>query len=180
MTVRFEAGDIICVSGKSVFKNLISWFSRAPGEEKTYAKHIAGVSDKNTITEALSTVKSTKTEEWMPLHKKFEVWRLRTLNKNKRRDIKEYVRNKEGSIYGGWKLFLFGGDFLLTKIFRKDVYLFRRIGFSERFPICSWLWAYAYDTINYRFDGKDPNYLDPDTMHDIIIKNEKWILVYKK
>lgn len=177
---KFQTGDIICVSGKSLFKSIIGWFSRQPGESKVYAKHIAGFKDTITISEAVWTVKETNIDNWLKKHKYFEVWRKKDLTKHESVKIFDYLDSKEGSLYGGWKLFLFAGDYGLSKLLWKDIYLFRRLGFSESFPICSWLYAYAYDNINYRFCGYDPNYLDPDTMHRCMKKSDEWELVYKK
>lgn len=181
MTVKFETGDIIFVSGKSWFKNAIAWFSRSPGEEKTYAKHIAGIKTPDIVSEAVTKVKETPTNKWIRQNKKFEVWRYKPLTEQDKEKIYNYIDNKKGSIYGGWKLFFFAGDFLLSKVFRHDnFYFFRRALFLEKFPICSWLWAYAYDTIGYRFDERDPNSLDPDTMHDIVKVDTDWEMIYKK
>ena len=179
--VKFETGDIIFVSGKSLFKNAIAWFETGPGEEKTYAKHIAGMKTNNIVIEALTNVKETNSNNWIQKHKKFEVWRYKKLTEENKVKIFNYLDDKKGSIYGGWKLFFFAGDFLLSKIFRHDnFYLFRRVLFMENFPICSWLYAYAYDIIGYRFDGKNPNSLDPDTMHDIVKVDKNWEMIYKK
>jgi len=180
--MEFQTGDIICVNGDSLFKSIIGWFSRSHNEPKTYAKHIAGLKDNETVSEAVWTVKETSIHEWNISHKQFEVWRKKDISEKDKKIIYDYLNSKHGNIYGGWKLFLFASDFLLTKILRKrkDVYLFRKLGFIEDFPICSWLYAYAYDNIGYRFGGYEPNRIDPDTMRDKMLKSDEWEMIYKK
>lgn len=178
--MEFQTGDIICVSGKSVFKSIIGWFSRQPGESKVYAKHIAGFKISDIISEAVSKVNETNKDKWFKKNKHFEVWRKKDISKFEKDEIYKYLDSKEGKLYGGWKLLLFGMDFGISKILRIEVYLFRRIMFAENFPICSWLYSYAYDTIGYRFCDYHPNYIDPDTMHRCIKESDEWELIYKK
>jgi hypothetical protein len=179
---KFETGDVICVNRKSLFGKLVAWFSREPGEERVYSTHISGFKYPDTISEAGLTVKDTNYLKWFDNHKRFEVWRKKHLTKFEQHVIQEYLNKYKGNIYGGLKLLLFLADFSLTKLLRKrkDIYLFRRIGFIEDFPICSWLYSYAYDKIGYKFGGYEAKRLDPDTMRDVMVDSEEWELIYKK
>jgi len=172
--MEFQTGDIICVRGKGWLSKTIRWFSRSRNEALTYANHIAIVKDRYTVSEALWTVKETEIYEWMEKHKNFQVWRFDLLTDAEKDKIYKYLCEYKGNFYGGWKLLFFAGDLGLTKLFGKEMYIFRKMLFIDYFPICSWLATHAYAKAGYRFRDFDPNYLDPDTMHDIIMNNGRW------
>jgi len=71
-------------------------------------------------------------------------------------------------------------DGLLNKIARQDIFFFRRLNHSDRYPICSWITAYAYDRVlHYRF-GVPPECADPDQMYDWVKAHPReWTLIFR-
>jgi hypothetical protein len=47
----------------------------------------------------------------------------------------------------------------------------------DRYPICSWLWAYAYERGAGYAGWGEPNAVSPDCMHDHVIKSDDWEMV---
>ena len=178
--MEFQTGDIICVKSRGFFGKIISWFSRSRNEAPTYANHIAIVKDRNTVSEAVSTVKETEIHEWIEKHKHFQVWRFELLTDAEKDKIYKYLCQFQGKFYGGWKLLFFAGDLGLTKLLGKETYFFRKMLFIDNFPICSWLASNAYAEAGYRFRDFNPNYLDPDMMHDIIMNDGRWKLIFTR
>jgi hypothetical protein len=54
-------------------------------------------------------------------------------------------------------------------------YLFRKLCRKDNYPICSWVTAYAFDEVNYRFLGLPPSQSQPDDQYDHIRQNpDEW------
>ena len=65
------------------------------------------------------------------------------------------------------------------KIF-KEIFLFRRLLKSEKYPICSWVYAYSvYNAVGYQFNNIRPNWVDPDVMHDEMIRSKDWEIIFR-
>jgi len=91
-----------------------------------------------------------------------------------------------GRQYGWLKLLIHLLDAFLTFLRRKETYFFRRMMFYDRYPICSWVEAYAYKAIQVDF-GCEPNTADPDVIQDykkthpeiwkLIVKAERGVMI---
>jgi hypothetical protein len=68
---------------------------------------------------------------------------------------------------------------LINKALDKDVYLFRRLGNGNGYPVCSEITAITYDrALHYRF-GVPPECADPDHIHDWLRSHpEEWVRVF--
>lgn len=178
---HYRTADLIfCLKGKKPhwFAKAIAWFTRHRSEKPTRVYHVAGFVSPGFVAEALSRVKTTDWCDWLDGHQAYEIWRHAELTESERRDAASYVIRQRGSYYGVVKIGLQAVDGLLGKFWGRGVFLARRLAFAERFPICSWLWAYAYDAVGQGFGG-DPRRLSPDDMHDYVKKSSEWERVGK-
>lgn len=168
-------GDIVLTKSKEWYGWLIRWGNQYTGEEKTVCNHVGVGEDKVYFIEALWTTVRTM---WANLQYEpkdtWEVWRHKSLTDEQRIAVAEKAREYLGRKYGWWKIGLHGIDGILGKIFCTDVYLFRRIGFMDKYPICSWLAAFAYKkAIGYEF-GVDPERAAPDDIRDWVSTHGDW------
>ena len=175
-----KSSDVIFVTGnKSIFHKLIGWFTRTRDEPKTIAKHVAGMLNEAMVIEALWRVTKTSSNEWFNTHENFEVWRNKSLSSEDRVEIASKVVEYDSNFYGFWKLFLHGADLLVEKIVNRQFYFFRKIMFSEDYPICSWLWALPYYKKAGISFGTSYRWADPDSMRDHVSKSDEWEMVHK-
>jgi len=169
--------DLIFTSSPKLLGKLIGWFSQSRDEDKTYARHEAGIGLNNNVVEALTTVVSTPWLDWQP-DCSFEVWRNYGINPKDREIIAGYAEDQIGRKYGYAKLILHALDCMVGKISGGSPYIFRRLAFMDNYPICSWLWAYAYNQISLWFGGS-PRKVSPDDKLDYISNSPTWKMVYK-
>jgi hypothetical protein len=166
---EFLAGDVVlCPSGGKGdwMGQVIRSLQQTYGEDPTYATHTAQFIDSRTVLEMNYVVKVRTIEQFFEGRKAFEVWRCSSLTIQQREALafqaKRYLNDK----FGGVKLFTHLLDGLINKVVHKDVFFFRRLNHSDRYPICSWITAFAYDrALHYRF-GVEPQLADPDQIHD--------------
>jgi len=177
---ELKPADLLLVGGDWWVSNLIKYFTRYRGEAPTKVHHVAGMISDSTVEEALLTVKKSSFSQWDSKHNYYQIWRNTYLTEEQRNSISKQVRLYTNNFYGSWKLLLHMFDGILGKIFGKDITFFRTFLFINSYPICSWLWAYAYyDVARYKFDYP-PYIVSPDDMHDHVKKSEQWELVYEK
>lgn len=176
-----KSSDLLFVTdNKSIFKRLVGWFTRSRGEKKTKAKHVAAMSTPFSVIEALWTVKESSRHFWTHEHDEFEIWRNVNWTHDEREELAKAMQKRKGNIYGFWKLFLIAGDCMLSKFTPKEVFFFRKVMFSNSFPICSWLYAYeAENVLDYTFDMPS-EWTDPDSMRDHCLKSSEWKLIFRK
>lgn len=174
------ASDLIFVHSPSMLGALIRYFERHRGEPETYANHVGGICVDNDgtslVVEALLTVKATPFRDWA--EPAYEIWRHKGLTPDERYQVNLKALGYFGKSYGAWKL---GGhlfDGICGKIAGHDVYFARRLMCLDEYPICSWVWAWAYDSIGYQF-GISPRAASPDIMHDFVTSSPDWSLVSK-
>jgi len=171
-------GDIIFCKSSSVLGWLIRWAERRRNEPKSYANHTAGIGSDKNVVEAVSRVASTDWLAWTKKHKHFEVWRYKSFTPSQRIAVARAAEIYLDRKYGWWKLFIHLGDSIISKVTGKDAFFFRRVLHVKKYPICSWVWAWAY----YRqgvFFGTDPAYADPDGQHDHVQASDDWKMVLK-
>lgn len=183
MTKHTKPGDIVLVKGTSIFSKIVRWVTRINDEPKTYASHSAIISVGNEIynskiIEALIHVKETNLNRYKNKH--FEIWRLNTISSEDRDNIVKQAGDYLSYKYGFLKILYQFLDYIIIKVINKEIFLFRRLAYSDKYPICSWLvaWAY-YDSIMYDF-GIDPKFATPDDIHDYIKNHDDWDLIFKE
>ena len=179
--MELKPADLIFTRNeKSWLGPAIRWFTRSRNEAPTWTNHTAGIGlTGDTVIEALWTVQETGWSEWERQTERFQVWRHTRIPDISRQIIAVEARQYVGKHYGWWKL---GGhliDGMLSKIIGRDVYLIRPLFFMKDYPICSWVWAYAYSKVGLRF-GCEPDCADPDTQHDYVANSHEWIKVFEK
>lgn len=168
--------------GDRWYSKAIRWFTRAPGEEPTYTNHTFGFGPECEIVEALFSVKRMPLTDWRP-PAEFEIWRHMGLLPQDRARIALTTARKEGRVYGGFKILAHLGDSLLTKILAPrshNIHLFRRLCFLPRYPICSWLWGWAYEHAGWTLSHCPARYATPDDQHDWVTSNHHWELIAHK
>jgi len=175
MTMLLPA-DLIFTHSPEDIGVLIRWFETARGEAPTYTNHTAGVGTSSNVVEAQMKVISTPYDEWKG-GKDYQIWRTSDLTDQQRVEIAKYVETQIGRKYGIWKLLPHAGDGLLSKLLGGSPYVFRRLLFIDRYPVCYWIWTFGYAKQNLRFGG-DPKAMNPDDMLDYINNHPlKWTMV---
>lgn len=168
-------GDLLFCHGSSMMAKAIRWASRSKNEEKTWTNHVAGIGQRNTIIEAGWVV-----VEYQPAPEFFEtcqVWRNTTLTPEQRIAVAKAARAYLGRRYGGAKILLHLGDAILSKVFGGNPYMFRRLAKMDQYPICSWVWAFAYFNALHISFGVSPYMITPDDMLDFCQESPDWSLI---
>lgn len=176
---RMLPADIIFTPGMGA----IRLFQTAPGEDPTWAGHVAGLGTPSMVVEAKWKVVSTAWDKYRERTPAFEVWRHTGLTMEQREAVAAVALGfmDESVHYGWWKLGLHLGDWglawarwgLTAGQWEGEAYALRRLMFSDEFPICNWVWAKAYqEAIGYRF-GVKAAWTTPDTMHDHVLLHSR-------
>lgn len=187
--ILFCPGDLLLFHGSAWVSSAIRWATQAKGEVETYANHVGGIGYGGRVDGDATDIEALWTAVEHPLSddqgREFQAWRLmeihedgkpvRTITTPDRLLLATTARAYLGRKYGAFKIGLHLGDALLAKVFGGSPYLFRRLALMDDYPICSWLWAHAYDkALGYRF-GVDPDAAAPDDMHDWCLAHpEEW------
>jgi len=175
--MSFLPGDLIFTHGGGLIGSAIRECEQAPGEPPAYANHVAGFTGPDTVTEALWIVVTHPYAEAMK-GTPHQVWRCMALTDEQRQAVAEKALTYVGRDYGWWKLGLHLGDALLTRMVGREVYAFRRLMFSDRYPICSWVWAESYAALGLSF-GVPATLAQPDDMHDFVSSSPAWKKVFE-
>ncbi len=173
-------GDLLLYNGRGLLPSLIGWAETGKGEAPTYAKHVGGIGHSGPLPSATRIEALWKVEEFPAtglVNRRVQVWRMDGLTYGERTDLAAYARKHLGDKYGVLKLGAHLGDALLSKAFGGHPYVFRKLARLDDYPICSWLWAYAYDRVlGYRF-GMPPRAAAPDDILDWIEDRPEWFMV---
>jgi hypothetical protein len=160
-------GDLIFTRGNGFLQKAIRWATRMKGECPTKINHTAGVVSSWEMCEALWRVRVTGFSSL--LKRNFEVWEPLFLIPEERFKIAKIARSYEGRYYGWPKIIAHLGDAFINKVSTKEKFFFRKLAMMDRYPICSWVWGWAYyNAIGYTFEI-DPAYADPDHQHDWVV-----------
>jgi hypothetical protein len=176
-----KPGDVIFYDDNSIMAWLIKFFTQSPGEEKSFSEHVAGMVDDTNLIEAWFYVRKRPVAVDKE-HRAMQVFRY--VGPMPVADMSPVVAKAEdylGRVYGVMKLFTHLADALLVKIFKKEIYFFRKLNHRDKYPICSWLWAFAYykGFNGYEF-GCPPEGASPDDMHDFVKESSDWEMVFSK
>ena len=176
MIKNFKPGDIILTGGKAWISRAIRWVTRHRGEDVTVKNHAGVGINEQYYIEALWTTKRHTYDYLFELNTQYEIWRNNTFNDKDLEMVKIKAIEYVGMIYAPQKIALHLLDGLAGKLLGRDVFKFRRLAMFDRYPICSWVVAFAYDEIGYRF-GVDPRFATPDCLHDHLVDNNDWKIV---
>ena len=172
MDLQLEPGDIFLTKSTNIISRLIRYFSRSVGEDHTQVNHVGvvvegGTQDTAVIVEANRKVERRSMAAYArSTSTKVAVYRAERLTTAERDIIVAASNDYVGRSYGYFKIvahwldWFFGGVFFFRRIFRMDKY-----------PICSWVVAFAYDKAGYRF-GIAPEGASPDDIWDWVIDPE--------
>ena len=178
--MEFLPGDLIFVHGHSAIGAAIRTAETGPGEPVAYANHVAGFTSPSDVTEALWHVQTLPFPSWQTTTPIYQVWRCMALTPEQRSIVAQAASAYVGRPYGWWKLALHLGDSLLSWSIGTEVYAFRRMMSDGRYPICSWVWAYAYDALGLpNFFGLPPSEAQPEDMYDHVSCSILWEKVYE-
>lgn len=169
-----KPGDIVFERSGSWIGRTIRWFSRRPGEPETWANHVGLILEPGRMIEALWSVVIS---EFIP-GPAYEVWRKRDLSSVQRTAVVDRALLYKGKKYGVLKIVAHALDAFVTKLRGKETFFIRRLCRMDRYPICSWLVAWAYlSGAGLKF-GIEPEYAGPDDIHDFVTrKGSGWFRV---
>ncbi len=169
--VVLAPGDIVLTRSGGIVGWAIRLFTRSIGESRTKASHTGvivegGPLEGAVIVEALATVKRH------PLWARYgranhEVAVFRPLNLSDAH-LARIVAKAEtyvGRRYGYLKLLAHWADWVL-----QGAYVFRRLTNQDKYPICSWVVAYAFAEVEKHF-GVEPGAATPDDIWDFVTGN---------
>jgi hypothetical protein len=169
--VVLAPGDVVLTRSGGIVGWAIRLFTRSIGESRTKASHTGiivegGPLDGAVIVEALATVKRH------PLWGRYAganhaVAVFRPVNLADA-DLAKVVAKAEtyvGRRYGYLKLLAHWADWVL-----QGAYVFRRLTNQDRYPICSWVVAYAFAEAGRHF-GVEPGAATPDDIWDFVTAN---------
>lgn len=176
--------DILLTRSKSKLGSMIRFFTRRwPFESKTVASHcgiftVEGDLKTATLVEAQSHCNRHSFSEAYGSDTTTDLCIFRPLNltDEEKALIVAKAESYVGKDYGYFKLLLHLGDWLLG-----GVYLFRRLGRMDRYPICSYVVSHAYGAAKKTF-GVANDAASPDDIWDFILKNigEKYEFVWQR
>jgi hypothetical protein len=169
--VVLAPGDVVLTRSRGVVGWAIRLFTRRIGESRTRASHtgiiVEGGSLKTAIiVEALATVKRHRLWD-AHAERNHEVAVYRPLNLSPG-DVSRVVAKAEtyvGRRYGYLKILAHWLDWLL-----QGAYVFRRLANQDRYPICSWVVAYAFAEADKHFDVA-PGAATPDDIWDFVTRH---------
>jgi hypothetical protein len=177
---EFLAGDILLFTSRGDLPGWLGqWAARARGERPTYAVHTAQFLDAGRILEMDGTAQIRSISAVLGRPRGFEVWRCRALTAAQRAGLTGHALRYLHARFGWPKLLTHVLDDLANKILHHEVFFFRRLNHNDRYPICSWITAFAYDrALHYRF-GVPPEWADPDQIHDWVNAHPgEWRRIY--
>jgi len=93
-----------------------------------------------------------------------EVWRYRAMHEAQRGAVVSKLQTYAGRRYGWWKV----GVHALDKLCGGR-YVFRRLLGWDRYPICSWVVACAFEVVRPKFFGIVSDAAQPDDIYDACV-----------
>lgn len=169
-----QAGDIFFTRSQTWLGRAIRRLTTGAGEALSTVNHTGIFLNSSMLelaisTEALARVRTGRF--WSYYHAKpieVSIWRDTTLTTADQRLIVKEALHYRRHLYGFLKLPLHALDWALARAAgRRDAYVFRRLGFIKRYPICSVQIARAYSAANRNF-GVAPGAAQPDDIWDFV------------
>jgi hypothetical protein len=170
-------GDLILCHGGGLLQRGIRWAERSPGEAASWANHVAGFTSPGMVTEALYRVVCRPFADFAAQAADYQIWRCVGLTETQREAVAAVALGYVGREYGYFKILAHLGDALLSRLAGRNIFITRRLALMDRYPICSWVWAQAYQKALGLTFGVPASEADPDDMHDCIRTSAAWIMV---
>ena len=173
MSIHLKPGDIFFTRGTSFLSRAIRVFTQVIGESRTKVSHTGVIVTEGdlknaVIVEAVSKVKRQKLWEHYgpPSKSEIAIYRPKNLSEDEIHKITKDAESYVGRKYGALKLIAHLLDWLL-----QGAYVFRRLACMDKYPICSWVVAYAFEEVRESYFGIEPNAASPDDIWDFIQKH---------
>ncbi len=170
--IILEPADVFATRGKSWLSKAIRIFTRHIGESRTKVNHVGVVVEGGTLRDAVSVEALIRvTERSLAAgyggrgSSEVAVFRPINLTEEEKATIVAAARKYVGHKYGFLKLLAHLGDWFL-----QGAYVFRRLAFMKRYPICSWLVAHSFDEVGKHF-AVDAGAATPDDIWDFCVGN---------
>jgi len=184
MSTLLEPGDIFLTRGCSFISRAIRFFTQSKGEKPTKVNHVGMVVQRGDIktaivVEALSkVVRHALCSQYGPPKKDcVAVYRATNLTAEQVKDIVAEAEKHVGKKYGKCMIFAHLKDWAIGRVLGwllgwqfSEVYLFRRLIPSNKYPICSWVVADAFAKVGKDF-GVEVGMATPDDIWDFVEKN---------
>jgi hypothetical protein len=176
---QLNAGDVVLISGRSLFALAIKWFTTSKGEKPSVFSHVGLVYGDAPVGEAMIG-ESWYVNRITALWKQYqgadlvEIWRDATLTESERATIDSELRDHVNQPYGVGAIGLAALDTLLAKIFKKPdnaVTFFRKLSGDDL--VCSTVTAVIYAKIGRTF-GTEPLATSPDDIGDYVREHALW------
>jgi hypothetical protein len=173
MSVELVAGDIFFTRGTSFMSRMIRVFTRSKHERPTMVNHTGLIVTNGTMTqvktvEALSKVRKRKLTNYAGGKTQVAVYRKKDLTVVDRSRIISQANSYVGRDYGYVKIVAHFLDWCLG-----GAYIFRRMASMDKYPICSWVVACAYEKA--RIDFGVPSWTaSPDDIWDFVVESDEW------
>jgi hypothetical protein len=170
MAINLLPADVFLTRGHGFISKAIRFFTRKIGESRTKVNHVGVVVEEGTIqtavvVEALSKVKRHRL--WKrygpPCKDQVAVYRAKNLSEEDVKKIVAAANKYKGRKYGYLKIGAHLADWMLL-----GAYVFRRLAFVKRYPICSWLVAHCFAKADKHF-GCDVGAASPDDIWDFVL-----------
>jgi hypothetical protein len=173
MKALLQPGDLLLTRGSSWIGRAIRAFETQPREGQTFANHVGvvvegGSVDTAVIVEALWTVERHPLAVYKGSGDWISVARMPRITLKEQQTLADKAAEYVGRKYGWLKIGAHAGDRLIERLtfgLWKNPRVFRAFALIDKYPICSWVVAFAYDAIGVRF-GVEPNAADPDDIDD--------------
>lgn len=166
-------GDIVFERSPGWIGRVVRWATRGRHEPETKVNHV-GLIVSTEGPEGPEVIEALWRVVRRPLARmegEIEVWSDDWVGTHPREDIVAQALSYVGRPYGWWKIGAHLVDALLTKITGLEIYLARMSLRMDKYPICSWVvaWAYWRGHSRYRF-GVSPQVATPDDIYDFVTK----------
>lgn len=162
----YLAGDIVLVRGYSLISRLIRLFTRSRWERPTVVNHVGVMVDSINIVESAGKTIKHGLADYNSSRDTIYIVRRVDMTGWQRIAVAKKAETYVGRQYGWLKILAHGLDRLLG-----NIYLFRQLARMDKYPICSWVVAYAYRQVGLNF-GVYPWVADPDDIWDYCIEKE--------
>lgn len=167
-TVLLAPGDVVLTRSRGIVGWAIRLFTRSIGESRTKASHTGiivegGPLEHAVIVEALSKVKRHRLwVRYAGRNHEVAVYRPLNLTADELAKVIAKAETYVGRRYGYLKILAHWLDWVL-----QGAYVLRRLANQDRYPICSWVVAYAFAEAGKHF-GVEPGAATPDDIWDFV------------
>lgn len=169
--VELLACDVFLTRGSGFVSRGIRFFTRRFGESRTQVNHVGIIVEPGTLHSAMGVEALTKVKRH-PLGRYAKqqstgvaVYRPTNLTDDEIAAIVAKADSYVGQDYGWFKIVTHLADWALL-----GAYVFRRLTDDDRYPICSWVVAYAFAEADKTF-GVQPGAASPDDIWDFVTAN---------